>query len=346
MNNFFKITLLLSFFAFLSCENDDNSNSPDIQGDYQNGTIVLNQGGFNGLSGVSFISDDLTRVEQNVFSTINDGEELGLFPQSIFFDLNGLAYIISNGSNLITVVNRFTFEKVAEISTNLDVPRYGAVLDGKAYVTNQASFNTGADDFVTVINLEDYSVETTIPLTKTAEFIVSDGFRLFVQNASFGEGSDITVINPDNNSIETTIETGDGLQNIIINAGTIYANHATGIDRVDTSTLEVSSTISFPAGLNAVSQLDIYNGQFYYLSNNNVYSTSIVEDSLSDEPLFTYSNSAPSSVYGFSVNDDLIYIADAIDFASDGKVFIFDTEGNQVFETSVGLSPSGFYFNN
>ncbi len=345
MNNFFRITFLFSIFIFLSCENDDNTNGTQTEGDYQNGTFVLNEGGFNGFSGVTFISDDLSRVEQNVFSTVNDAEELGLFPQSIFFDLNGLAYIISNGSNLITVVDRFTFEKVAEINTDLDVPRYGAVLDGKAYVTNQASFDTGADDFVTVINLEDFSVETTIPLIKTAEFIFTDGFKLFVQNAAFGVGSEISVIDPDNNSVETIIETGDGLQSIHINASTLYAHHATGIDRISTSDLEVTSTIAFPASLDAVSQLEIYNGQFYYLNNNQVYSTSIVEDSLSDEPLFSYDAAAPSFIYGFEVNNDLIYLADARDFASDGRVVIFDTDGNQVFETTVGLNPNGFYFN-
>jgi len=345
MNNFFRITISLLFFALISCDNDDNNNTSQPEGDYVNGTLVLNEGGFNGSSGITFISDDLNRVEQDVFSTVNDGQELGLFPQSIFFDLNGLAYIISNGSNLITVVSRFNFQKVAEINTGLDVPRYGAVLDGKAYVTNQASFDTGADDFVSVINLSDFSVETTIPLTKTAEYIVSDGIKLYVQNASFGVGSEITVIDPANNSIETTIETGDGLQSIHINASTIYAHHNTGIDRISTSSLEVTSTINFPAGLGAISQLDISDGQFYYLSNNNVYTTSIVDNSLSDQPIFSYDASAPSSVYGFEVNQNLIYIGDALDFASDGKVVVFDTDGNQVFETTVGLNPNGFYFN-
>ncbi len=344
MTNFFKITFLISIFIFLSCENDD-ANAPQIEGDYQNGTFVLNEGGFDGFSGVTFISNDFGRVEQNVFSTVNEGEELGLFAQSIFFDLNGLAYIISNGSNLITVVNRFTFEKVAEITNNLDVPRYGAVLDGKAYVTNLASFDTGADDFVTVIDLEDFSVDTTIPLTKTAEFIVSDGFKLFVQNASFGNGSGITVIDPNNNSVETTIETGDSLQSIHINGSTVYARHAMGIDRINTSSLEVTSTINFPEGLGALTQLDIYNGQFYYLSGNNVYTTSIIADTLSEEPLFSYNATAPSSIYGFEVNNDFIYMADAQDFASDGKVVVFDTDGNQVLETPVGLNPNGFYFN-
>jgi hypothetical protein len=50
-------------------------------------------------------------------------------------------------------------------------------------------------------------------------------------------------------------------------------------------------------------------------------------------------------MYGFAVNNNLIYIADAGDFSSNGFVEIYDTDGNFVFETSVGVAPNGFYFN-
>lgn len=345
MRTIFKTSLLILFFAFISCENDDDTITPQPEGEFSDGFFVVNNGGFNGSYGISFISNDFNRVEQNIFSSVNAGENLGLFPQSMFFDLNGLAYIISNGSNLITVVNRFGFQKVAEITTNLDNPRYGVVVDGKAYVTNSASFDTTADDFVTVINLGDFSVETTIPILEAAEFIITDGALVYVQNASFGTGSGITVINPLTNSIETKIETGENLQNVAINANTIFALHENGIDAINLSSQEISSTITMESGLDSVTNLRVSNGQFYYTDGNSIYTSSLGSAILSDEPLITYESAEASFIYGFDVNDGLIYIADAKDFASDGKVLIYDLNGDLVFETMVGLSPNGFYFN-
>jgi DNA-binding beta-propeller fold protein YncE len=345
MKTFFKSIFLLLFLVFISCDNDDDNIIPPPEGDFVDGFFVLNEGGFSSPGGVTFIADDFSRVEQNVFSAVNENEELGLFPQHIFFDQNDLAYIISNGSNLITVVNRFSLEKVGEITTNLDIPRFGTVLNGKAYVTNQASFDTGADDFVTVINLENFSVETTIPLMNTAEFIQTDGVYLYVQNASFGTGNAITVIDPESNSIETTVETGENLQNIALSGDTLYALHGNGIDRINLNNFEVLSTIDFEPGLDAVRNLTINIDQFYYTNGSNVFRSSIDDSTLSDEPLIEGNTQSITSIYGFTVNDGLVYVADAINFSSDGEAFIYDTNGNLVFETSVGLSPNGFYFN-
>ena len=345
MKTIFKTILLILCFAFISCENDDDNTTPQPEGEFTDGFFVVNEGGFSGSNGISFISNDFSRVEQNIFSTVNANEDLGLFPQSIFFDQDGHAFIISNGSNVVTVVNRFSFEKIAEITTNIDRPRYGTVLNGKAYVTNQASFETNADDFVTVINLEDFSVETTIPLTDTAEFILTDGTLLYVQNATFGQGKGITVINPSTNSIQTQIETGENLQNIVINANSIFALHGTGIDAISLNTLEVNSTISFTPNLNAVRNLRVFQGQLYYTNDNSAYTSSLGDSTLSDVPLFSYESPSFGTFYGFNVNDGLIYLSDARDYASDGFIEIYDLDGNFVFETAVGLAPNGFYFN-
>lgn len=342
---FLSILFVLAII-FISCENDDdNIQTPEPEGEFTEGFFVINEGNFDGSGELTFISNDFSRVEQNMFSTVNTNESVGIFPQSLFFDDNDRAYIIANGSNIITVVNRYTFEKIAEISTNLDNPRYGVVHDDKAYVTNQASFETNADDFVTVINLDDFSIETTIPLLDTAEYIISDGNLLYVQNASFGTGSGITIINPNTNTIEDEIETGENLQNIVINSNVLFALHETGIDAISTNTFELSYTIDSTPNLDALSNLRISNGQLYYTNNNSVYTSSLSDTTLSDDPLFSYDSPSFGTFYGFEVNDGLIYIADAVDFASDGFIEIYDVEGNLMFETSVGLSPNGFYFN-
>lgn len=344
MKTIFKSTFLILSLFIISCSSDDDSNNrPLPQGEFDQGILVLNEGG---IGSVTYISEDFSRVEQNIFTAINPNEDLGQFVQSIFFDDNNRAYIIANGSNLITVVDRFSFEKLGEINSGLDVPRYGLVQEGKAYVTNQASFTTSEDDYVAVINLESLEVETNIDIGKTVETILTDGSQLYVQNAAFGFGQDITVINPDNNTVETQIETEDGLQGVFINANSLYALHASGIDVINLNTLNTTSTKTLPTELSGAKDLSISKGFIYYTFENSVYKSELAVTNLSDEPLFTYESSSQfGTFYGFAVKDGLIYLSDGTDFASDGFIEIYDIEGNFVFETEVGLGPNGFYFN-
>ena len=343
MKQQFKLVFLALFISIVSCNSDDDGGIISL-GDYEDGILVLNEGS-QSFGTVSYLSEDFTEVEQEIFTTVNPGENLGFFVQSIFFDDEN-AYIIANGSNLITVVNRYTFEKIGEFTAGLDVPRYGVVVDGTAYVTNLSSFVTDQDDFVAVIDLKNLSLVNQIPLSNTAEHIIYDGSKLYVQNAAFGFGSGISIINPNTNAIEQTVSTGDALQNIAINANSIYALHANGIDVISTSSQEVVSTITLPADISGATNLRISDGQFYYTFNSSVYSSPLSATTLNNTPFITYeSNSAFGTMYGFAVRNGLVYIGDATDFASDGFIEVYDINGNFVFETSVGVGPNGFYFN-
>src|SRR5690606_2062113 len=137
-----KKIICLSFlltFSLFSCDPDENIVNDQPLGTYDNGILILNEGG---IGEVTYVSNDLQTVQQNVFEVVNGStRDLGQYIQSIFFH-DELAFVISNGSNKITVVNRYTFEYIATIATGLNVPRYGVVYNGKAYVTNLASFST------------------------------------------------------------------------------------------------------------------------------------------------------------------------------------------------------------
>ncbi len=344
MKTILKITVLCLSLLILACSSDDDNLSPTVpQGEFDQGFFVLNEGG---IGSVTYISDDFSRIEQNIFSSVNNGQDLGQFVQSLFFDNNNRAYIISNGSNLITVVDRFTFEKLGEITTDLDIPRYGVVFNNKAYVTNQASFTTGEDDFVAVINLDTFEVENTILIGETVEFIKSSNDRLFVQNAAFGFGNKISVIDPNSSIIENQIQTESGLQNIEINNNSLYALHSSGLDIYDLNNLNPTSTLVLPESLSGAKNLQIFNNEAYYTFGTSVYKSNLNGTTLSGEVLFSYESSSEfGSMYGFKVHESQIYLSDAGDFASDGFIEIYDTEGNFVFETAVGLAPNGFYFN-
>ena len=344
MKYFYLITLSLLFaILFSACSDDDaDINVPEPpEGDFVNGRLVLNEGG---TGTVTFISDDRTEIKKSIFQEVNPGEDLGQFVQSMFFH-NGLAYIISNGSNLITVVDRFTFEKVGEVAGGLEFPRYGTVHNGKAYVTNLAGFTSTTDDFVAVIDLESLAVESTIEINNTAEQIINFDGKLYVMNAAFGEGSEITVINLADLTTET-LDVGEGLNSIKRNDNSIYALSNSSLTEIDLSTETIVNTQSVPDAISGAKNLELTDSQIYYTFENKVYRSDYSDSTLSDNEFITYNSISDfGTMYGFDVIDNEIYIGDAVDFASNGFVRIYDLDGNFLEEIEVELAPNGVYRN-
>lgn len=344
MNTYSKLFLSILSIFILSCSSDDDSAPVIPEGDFVNGTLVLNEGGFSGGASVSFIPNDLSEVNNTIFEDTNTDEAVGIFPQSIFFQ-DDKAYIIANQSNLISVVNRYTFELLGVVDSGLNKPRYGTVLNGKAYVTNQASFDTNQDDFIAVIDLETLEVEQTITTGKVVEYIVESGGQIFVQNAAFGTGNQISKFDPSSNSISETIEVDTKLNSLEVYNNKLYALDSVGVKVIDPSTFSVETEIDKPESVESFNNLKVENDQLYYTLGTAAYSSSITASVLSTEVIFDYgSSSSFGSFYGFDVNEDQIYVGDAGDFSSDGTVFIYSTSGEFIADFEVGLAPNNFYF--
>lgn len=337
------LVLITTSILLVSCTDDDGTNTP--VGAYDHGVLIVNEG--DGTAGsITFISNDRTTIQQDVFGAENQGDGLGGYVQSVFFD-EEKAFIISNGSNKITIVNRYTFELVAKIETGLSVPRYGVVKNGKAYVTNLATFNSLTDDFVTVIDLSTFAVTSSIMMNAIADKITEANGKLYVANGAYGDGASLTVINPTTNTIETTIATGISPNSFEEENGILYVLCSDYVNpskllKIKLSTNEILSEITFPEALGNAQNLNIEDGKLYFTVNSAVYSEALSATSINATPLFT---AAATTLYGFAVEDDAIFVADAKDFTSDGKVFIYSTSGILENQFTVGLIPNGFYFN-
>lgn len=333
---------------FGSCTSDDQANDPPIA--YGDGFFVLNEG--NMASGsVTFISNDLGLSRPDIFSSAaNAGESTGGYLQSMFFD-GDKAYIISNGSNKITVVNRITFEYLATIDTGLAAPRYGVALNGKAYVTNLNDFMSATDDYVAVIDLETLSVGAPIAVNDYADHILAHNGKLYVANGSFGAGNHITVIDAATNAVESTIAVGSSPNSIEIDGDILYVLCGTMSDdsklyRIDTAQNLVLDSVTFAPTLDNAQNLDIENGKAYFTVGAKIYAVAADATAVDDVALVDTQSDSPYIGYGFAVHADKIFIAEAAgDFASDGKVLIYSTDGNFLTQMPVGLGPNGFFFN-
>ena len=341
------LTALMSSLLFVSCTDDDGSIIVEPEtplGNYDNGVLIVNEG--NGAAGtVSFVSNDMATVGQDIFGAVNPGMGVGGYVQSIFFD-GDKAFIVSNGSHKITVVNRYTFEYLGKIDTGLNVPRYGVVENGKAYVTNLADFANLTDDFIAVINLNTLQVENTISVNAIAERIVNVNGKLFVANGSYGEGSTVTVINAASGTIESTIDVGISPNSMEAENGFLYVlcgNYSddSKLVKINAATAVKVSEITMTGLINA-QNLNIDNSKMYFTVNSGIYSENVSATAIGSMPLFS---STSTTLYVFSVENDLIFVGDAKDYASDGEVFIYNAEGTLQKQFNVGLIPNGFYFN-
>jgi YVTN family beta-propeller protein len=348
------LTALAGSFLFVSCNSDDDSGNGS-SGVYDNGVLVLNQGGFGfGNASASFITDSLT-IENNIFASNNPGHVLGDTGQDIGLE-GDKAYIVLNVSNTIEVVNRYTFAHITTIDNGLVNPRYIAFHDDKAYVTNWGDATNADDDYVAIIDLNTNTVTGQIPVAEGPERILEENHKLYVSHyGGYGFGNTLSVINPSNNSLETTITTGDLPRFMVEENNKLYVlsegvpswggTETTGkLQVINLSNNQVTTTIEFPEGQHPANLVE-EDGKLYYTVDSDIYAMSISATTLPTAPIFSTTDQGVYGVYAFEVKDNKIYVGDAGDYSSNGHVYIYSLTGALLKSFEVGVIPAGFYFN-
>ena len=351
MNITKHLALALSLVVLsFSCSNDDDNTQPEPQGAYENGILVTNEGNFSGGFGtVSYVSNDFSTVENNIFSKVN-GRTLGTVAQSMAFN-GDLAYIVINVSNQIEVVNRYNFKSVATVDSGLNNPRYITFVSGKGYVTNWGDGSNPFDDYVAVINLETNTVSSTIPVEEGPEKIVSNETTIYVAHqGGYSQNNIVSVINPSSNAV-AKITVGDVPNSMVFDKqGTLYVlsggipawkeNETTGkLSIINTTTNTVSSTLDFEDGQHPSNLA--YGESLYYYLNNEVYKLAVGGTTLP-----TTSEIQSVNFNNMTVHNGILYGVDAGDYVSNGTLKSFDLSSNvKKNSKTVGLIPGGIYFN-
>ena len=347
---------LLTFVTFTSCTTDD---APVIEaplGAYQNGILIVNEGNFGqDNTTVSFLSGDLATFQLNAFTAVNPSLTLGSGAQSIAFNTDK-AYVVLNGSNKIEIINRYTLQHIASITTGLSNPRYMEFVNGKGYVTNWGNGSSPSDDYLAVVDVNTNTISATIAVTEGPERIIVSNGKLYVAHkGGYNQGNLISVINALNNTVESTIAVGDVPGSLEISNGFLYvlcegAPSWTGAEtiakmhKINLFNTTQITTLNFALG-NHPQNLDVDNGAIYYSNTNNVYKISEANFALPTAALFNTTTQNINSFYGFAVKGSKIFIADPNDYNSAGEIFVFSEMGAVLKMKSVGITPNGFYFN-
>lgn len=338
----FAFTLLFN----ISCRNED----PVVEvpkGAYENGILIANEGGFSTpTASVTFLPNDLSAQEDNIYGKNNNNENLGNVFQSIGFK-NDNAFLVLNVPNKIEVVNRYTFKKTATISANLEQPRYIAFTGNYTYVTNNNFYDVmklniydAGNSFVKSINFDRYAEKV----------VASDGF-VYVQtdgityDSNYNElptGHTITRINPSNNQVDKTITLTDNgaIRDMIADENTVYVlssdNNQTYLYKITAKTATVEQ-IALP-GITNAAKLAIENNKIYFVTaEKQLYSM----NGNTVVPMFGFET---RNIYGFNVIDGKVYIADP-SFSANSITRVYNTSGTLLKTLTTGIGTNGFYKN-
>lgn len=348
----FLLSAFIFSVLFVSCNNDDD----DVQlpkGDYENGLLISGEGGPSGS--VYFVSNDFSTTESQIYKKVNNSE-LGVYLQSMAFD-NENAYIVVDNQNTITVVDRYTFLKKGTITTGLKKPRYMTIVGDKGYVTNWGEGSWGADvddDYIAVVDLNTLKVTSTISVSIGVERILENNGKLYVSHKG-GNGTNniISVIN-----IATNVVTEITVKNLpddlfIDNSGNLVVlcegkaawtgdETPASIVKINTSTNTISSELVFESGVHP-STLVSNSTKLFYNIGSKVYE---VSQSATTLPASELLDSAVTTFYGMEVNDDVLYVLDAKDYASEADMKVFDMATKTNTQTlKAPINASKIYFN-
>lgn len=318
---------------------------------FENGILVLHEGNFfGGNASVSFVSDDLSEVTNTIFNDTNESP-LGDTAQSMAFN-GDLAFIVVNNSQKVEVVNRYSFESVATISEGFLNPRYIAFANGKGYVTNWGDGTNPDDDYLAVVNLETYSVESTIALPEGPEWILSNENTLYVaQQGGFGQNNIVSVIDATTNTVGDPITVADRPNSIQLIDGSLWVlsggnpawtgNETPGqLDKINTTDNSIETSLAF-ATTEHPNYLSFDNDTLYYLLNGNVYSMNV-----SDTALPTSEIISGVFFYDMNIDNGRLYGVDAKDFSSAGSLEVYDLSDSSLVQSlEVSVVPGAVYFN-
>lgn len=343
---------LLSIFLITSCSDDNSPEVPALPiGDYENGYFVTNEGPFQTGSGsITFVGED-GKVVQNVYSSVNS-ENLGNIVNSMHI-AEDKGYIVVNNSHKVVVVNRYSMEKIADIEGfYIDNPRFLAAADGKGYVSNWGDPLDPDDDFIAVINLETFGLLNMIPVGEGPEKLLLQGSMLYVcLQGGFGTNNKVLVIDTNDSTIKASINVGDA-PNAIASGGngdvwvlcggspSWTGNETPGmLYHIESGSLQTSFKEFAPD--EHPSLLSAEQNRLYYHLNGRVYMMETTDAELPVDGI----NGISGFFYAMEVKNGQLYGTDAGDYASEGKLQVYNTGSGALLETiDTGIVPGNIVF--
>lgn len=315
------------------------------------GLFITNEGNFQyGNASLSYYDPTTGEVENEVFFRAN-AMKLGDVAQSMVVR-DGVGWIVVNNSHVIFAIDVKTFKEVGRI-TGLTSPRYIHFLsDEKAYVTQIW------DNRIFVVNPRTFEVTGSIECpgmtmeTGSTEQMVQWGDYVYVNCWSYQNR--ILKIDTRTDKVVGELQVGIQPTSLVLDRngkmwtitdggaeGSPYGYEAPALCRIDAETFTIEKRFKFALG-DEPSEVQINGaGDKLYWLNDDVWEMSVVAERL---PVKPFLEQRETIYYGLTIDpiEGDVYVADAIDYQQQGKVYRYSAEGALVDEFYVGVIPGAF----
>lgn len=344
------LLLLLSVLIFSGCMKWDYGLEEDFQVEGK-GLFVTNEGNFQyGNASLSYYNPEIKQVENEVFYRAN-AMKLGDVAQSMIIRDN-IGWIVVNNSHVVFAININTFKEVGRI-TNLTSPRYMHFInDEKAYVTQLW------DNRIFIVNPQRYEIIGHIHCPNmtmesgSTEQMVQYGKYIYVNCWSYQNR--ILKIDTELDSVVDELIVGIQPTSLVIDKnnklwtitdggydGSPYGYEAPSLYCIDAETFKIEKQFRFNLG-DAPSEVQL-NGtrDMLYWINDDIWAMSVDDERV---PIRPFLPSEGTIYYGLTVNphNGDVYIADAIDYQQQGKIYRYSRNGELIDEFYVGIIPGAF----
>lgn len=315
------------------------------------GLFITNEGNFQyGNATLSYYDPEKKTVENEIFYRAN-AMKLGDVAQSMVIHDN-VGWIVVNNSHVIFAIDLETFKEKGRI-TNLTSPRYMHFLsDEKAYVTQIW------DNRIFIVNPQRYEIIGYIECpgmtmeNGSTEQMVQCGKYVYVNCWSYQNR--ILKIDTETDCVVDELTVGVQPTSLVLDKNnkiwTItdggyknspYGYEAPALYCIDTETFTVEREFLFQKG-SKVSELQLNKEKdMLYWLNDDVWAMSVEDTHL---PIRPFLDSRGTIYYGLTVNPQNgdVYIADAIDYQQQGKIYRYTKDGVLIDEFYVGIIPGAF----
>lgn len=315
------------------------------------GLFITNEGNFQyGNATLSFYNPETRQVENEIFYRSN-GMKLGDVAQSMVIR-DSIGWVVVNNSHVIFAIDIETFKEVGRV-TNLTSPRYIHFLSNhKAYVTQIW------DNRIFIINPEKFEITGYIECpgmtmeTGSTEQMVQYGKYVYVNCWSYQ--NKILKIDTETDQVVNELVVGIQPTSLVMDCnnkmwtvtdggyeGSPYGYEAPSLYCIDAETFTIEKQFTFKHG-DSPSEVQLNGaGNMLYWINKDIWAMNVEANTL---PLYPIIEERETIYYGLTINpiNGEIYVADAIDYQQQGKIYRYTPYGEPIDEFYVGIIPGAF----
>ncbi|ROT05010.1 YncE family protein [Muribaculaceae bacterium Isolate-104 (HZI)] len=349
---FFLFSAVLFFAAlFQGCMEWDYGSDTENFNASGSGLFITNEGNFQyGNATLSYYDPATNTVQNEVFFRAN-GFKLGDVAQSMSIHDNK-GWIVVNNSHVIFAIDLETFKEIGRIE-NLTSPRYiHFINENKAYVTQLW------DNRIFIVNPKRFEITGYIEVpdmtmeSGSTEQMVQYGKYVYCNCWSYQN----RIIKIDTETDRVVDELTIGIQptSLVMDKynklwtitdggyeGSPYGHEAPSLYRIDAETFTVEKQFRFKFGdWPSEVQLNGERDRLFWI-NYDIWSMDVTADRVPVRPFLEYRQTL---FYGLTVNpyNGDVYVADAIDYQQQGKIYRYSSEGELIDEFYVGIIPGAF----